>query len=131
MINKIVVDGNDGTGKTFRVNSLRKIFPNIEIEDRGIFSDKTLDDSLFDYNHLDSTNRHRNYFRNLIAEQTDTLFIICDASEEICQKRILERGDSIDEEYHNMKDLVKFRQRFISLVELCEDMPNVMLVNTD
>ena len=108
MIKKIVIDGNDGTGKTFRVNLLRKMFPNIEIEDRVIFSNKTLDDILFDYNKVSSIN-HRKNFINSIEEQKDTLFIICDASVETCQKRISERGDSLEEEYHNNKDLIKYR----------------------
>ena len=130
MIKKIVIDGNDGTGKTFRVNLLRKMFPNIEIEDRGIFSNKTLDDSLFDYNKVSSIN-HRKNFVNSIEEQKDTLFIICDASVETCQKRISERGDSLEEEYHNKKDLIKYRGRFMTLAELCSELPNVMFVNTD
>ena len=136
MIKKIVIDGNDGTGKTFRVNLLRKMFPNIEIEDRGIFSDKTLDDTLFDYNKESSINHmiytnHRENFVNSIEEQKDTLFIICDASVETCQKRISERGDSLEEEYHNKKDLIKYRKRFMLLAELCSELPNVMFVDTD
>ena len=130
MIKKIVIDGNDGTGKTFRVNLLRKMFPTIEIEDRGIFSDKTLDDNLFDYNKASSIN-HRKNFVNSIEEQKDTLFIICDASVETCQKRISERGDSLEEEYHNKKDLIKYRGRFMLLVELCSELPNVMFIDTD
>ena len=130
MIKKIVIDGNDGTGKTFRVNLLRKMFPNIEIEDRGIFSDKTLDDILFDYNKSSSVIRRKN-FVNSIEEQKDTLFIICDASVETCQKRISERGDSLEEEYHNKKDLIKYRGRFMLLVELCSELPNVMFIDTD
>lgn len=130
MIKKIIIDGNDGTGKTFRVNLLRKMFPNIEIEDRGIFSDKTLDDKLFDYNKAFSIN-HRKNFVNSIEEQKDTLFIICDASVETCQKRISERGDSLEEEYHNKKDLIKYRKRFMLLAELCSELPNVMFVDTD
>ena len=130
MIKKIVIDGNDGTGKTFRVNLLRKMFPNIEIEDRGIFSDKTLDDILFDYNNASSIIRRKN-FVNSIEEQKDTLFIICDTSVETCQKRISERGDSLEEEYHNKKDLIKYRKRFMLLAELCSELPNVMFVDTD
>jgi thymidylate kinase len=130
MIKKIVVDGNDGTGKTFRVNLLRKMFPNIKIEDRGIFSDKTLDDMLFDYNKASSVIRRKN-FVNAIDEQKDTLFIICDASVETCQKRISERGDSLEEEYHNKKDLIKYRGRFMLLAELCSELPNVMFIDTD
>ncbi len=130
MIKKIIIDGNDGTGKTFRVNLLRKMFPNIEIEDRGIFSDKTLDDSLFEYNKVSSI-IHRKNFVNSIEEQKDTLFIICDASVETCQKRISERGDSLEEEYHNKKDLTKYKGRFMILAELCSELPNVMFVNTD
>ena len=112
MIKKIVIDGNDGTGKSVRVSVLKKHFPGIEIEDRGVFSEATLRDELFE-------------------EHPETLFIICDASIETCQKRILERGDSLDEEFHNEDDLRKYRARFLMLFEAAKKYPNIMFVNTD
>ena len=130
MIKKIVVDGNDGTGKSTRVSQLKKMFPNVEVCDRGEFSEATLNELIFvgnDVNHL----VERATFYRSIKRKSDCLFIIVDASPETCQKRILERGDSIDVPYHNMDDLIKYHDRFLNLVELCKDLPNVMLVSTD
>jgi len=65
-------------------------------------------------------------------EGTDgnTLFVIVDAEPEVCQKRILERGDSIEEEYHNMDDLKKYRDRFLRLVGMVDRLQNVMVIDT-
>lgn len=128
MIEKIVIDGNDGTGKTTRLVQLKKMFPNIKYEDRGIFSKMTLIDELF--------NRNKNYvtlsrkFYESIKQESSTLYIICRASSEICQKRILERGDSIEEEFHTLDDLNKYNQRFDDLIDIVKDLPNVMVVDT-
>ena len=46
-------------------------------------------------------------FYNKVANSYNTLFVIVDADPKVCQKRILERGDSIEEEYHNMDDLIE------------------------
>ena len=128
MIEKIVIDGNDGTGKTTRLVQLKKMFPNIKYEDRGIFSKMTLIDELF--------NRNKNYvtlsqkFYEIIKQDSSTLYIIYRASSEICQKRILERGDSIEEEFHTLDDLNKYNQRFDDLIDIVKDLPNIMVVDT-
>ena len=130
MIKKIVIDGNDGTGKSVRVSVLKKHFPGIEIEDRGIFSEATLRDELFG-DDKQSRRNLRNFIWSEVEEHPETLFIICDASIETCQKRILERGDSLDEEFHNEDDLRKYRARFLMLFEAAKKYPNIMFVNTD
>lgn len=128
MIEKIVIDGNDGTGKTTRLVQLKKMFPNIKYEDRGIFSKMTLIDELF--------NRNKNYatlsqkFYESIKQDSSTLYIICRASSEICQKRILERGDSIEEEFHTLDDLNKYNHRFDDLIDIVKDLPNIMVIDT-
>ncbi len=134
MIRKIVVDGNDGTGKSYRIEQLKKIFPGIEFEDRGIFSKATLNESLFTLKSIKDFVKARDEFIDYIKNTEDTLYIIIDASVETCQKRILERGDSLEEEYHTKEDLEKFRKRFLYLVDLVKDIPNIsniMLINTD
>ena len=130
MIKKIVIDGNDGTGKSVRVSVLKKHFPGIEIEDRGVFSEATLRDELFG-DDKQSRRNLRNFIWSEVEEHPDTLFIICDASIETCQKRILERGDSLDEEFHNEDDLQKYRARFLMLFEAAKKYSNIMFVNTD
>lgn len=127
MITKVVVDGNDGTGKTATINKLKALMPNIEFEDRGIFSEATLDDDLFDNR---KNNEKVKEFYNKVANSYNTLFVIVDAEPEVCQKRILERGDSIEEEYHNMDDLKKYRDRFLRLVGMVDRLQNVMVIDT-
>lgn len=133
MIQKIVIDGNDGTGKTYRLNELKKIFPNIEYQDRGIFSEYTLIDELFNANsknYIDIFYLFKDFY-DTIKNNSTILYVICDCSIETSQKRILERGDSLEEEYHTKEDLQKYKNRFLKLVRICKNLPNVMLINTD
>lgn len=137
MIKRIVFDGNDGTGKTTRLNCMREIFPNLEYADRGIFSATTLVDGLFAsgagviVGQTSETERLRREFYDRIKSDTSTLYIICRASPHVCQERIILRGDSIEEEFHTMDDLVKYNDRFNVLIDIVRDLPNVMVVNTD
>lgn len=134
MIKKIVVDGNDGTGKTYRIKLLEKLFPGVEIKDRGLFSEYTLKEEYFKGNISKKTKEvitAKLNFKHIVSSHKDTLFIILDASPETCQKRISERGDSLEQEYHNMKDLKKYRKRFKRLVKYCDSLNNVIMINTD
>jgi len=128
MIEKIIIDGNDGTGKTTRLVQLKKMFPNIKYEDRGIFSKMTLVDELF--NRTGNYDEIQKKFHEDVQKDSSTLYIICRASSEVCQKRILERGDSIEEEFHTLDDLNKYNNRFDILVDIVKDLPNVMVVDT-
>ena len=128
MIEKIIIDGNDGTGKTTRLVQLKRMFPNIKYEDRGIFSKMTLVDELF--NRTGNYDEIQKKFHEDVQKDSSTLYIICRASSEVCQKRILERGDSIEEEFHTLDDLNKYNNRFDILVDIVKDLPNVMIVDT-
>lgn len=128
MIEKIIIDGNDGTGKTTRLVQLKRMFPNIKYEDRGIFSKMTLVDELF--NRTGNYDEIQKKFYEDVQKDSSTLYIICRASSEVCQKRILERGDSIEEEFHTLDDLNKYNSRFDILVDIVKDLPNVMVVDT-
>lgn len=128
MIEKIIIDGNDGTGKTTRLVQLKRMFPNIKYEDRGIFSKMTLVDELF--NRTGNYDEIQKKFYEDVQKDSSTLYIICRASSEVCQKRILERGDSIEEEFHTLDDLNKYNNRFDILVDIVKDLPNVMVVDT-
>ena len=128
MIEKIIIDGNDGTGKTTRLVQLKRMFPNIKYEDRGIFSKMTLVDELF--NRTGNYDEIQKKFHEDVQKDSSTLYIICRASSEVCQKRILERGDSIKEEFHTLDDLNKYNNRFDILVDIVKDLPNVMVVDT-
>lgn len=104
------------------------MFPNIKYEDRGIFSKMTLVDELF--NRTGNYDEIQKKFHEDVQKDSSTLYIICRASSEVCQKRILERGDSIEEEFHTLDDLNKYNNRFDILVDIVKDLPNVMVVDT-
>ena len=123
---KIEIDGNDGTGKSYRALLLKRIIPGLQIKDRGLFSAATLNEKLFD-----GDAELIEAFRATVKENTDTLYIICTCSIEKSQNRILERGDSLDEEYHTERDLKKFNDRFDFLLHLVKECPNVIRVNTE
>lgn len=123
---KFEVDGNDGTGKSYRVPILRQVLPTVEIKDRGLFSDATLDERIFegDKNAVEA-------FRRTVRENTDVLYMICTCSIRKSQERILARGGSLDEEFHTEADLKKYNERFEHLLELVKDCPNVIRVGTE
>lgn len=131
MIKKIVFDGHDGVGKSTRIEEMKKLFPGIEYYDRGIFSEMTMKNELFDDKNSKSRAKKRIEFFNTIKDNEDTLYIILDADPKECQRRILERGGSIDCEFHNMHDLEMYRYRFGVLVSWVVELPNVMYVHTD
>lgn len=136
MIKKIVFDGHDGVGKSTRIEEMKKLFPGLEYSDRGIFSEATMNKKLFGPS--DSCNfsmevesyAERNNFYNTVRDNSDTLYIILDATPEECQRRILDRGGHIDCEFHNMHDLVMYRGRFKTLLDLVRHLPNVMAIDT-
>ena len=131
MIKKVVFDGHDGVGKTTRIEEMKKLVPGLEFSDRGIFSEMTMKDELFDEKNTKSRVDKRIEFFNTIKENSDTLYIILDAKPEECQRRILARGGHIDCEFHNMHDLVMYRHRFNVLVSWVVELPNVMYIHTD
>ncbi len=138
MITKIVFDGHDGVGKSTRIEEIKKLFPGVEFSDRGIFSEATMNKKLFgpsdSYNWCDEEefcDEEKTKFYKTIRDNSDTLYIILDATPEECQRRILARGGHIDCEFHNMHDLVMYRERFKKLFYLVSELPNVMYVRTD
>jgi thymidylate kinase len=123
---KFEIDGNDGTGKSFRAAMLKRIFPNIPIQDRGLFSEATLDERIFEHD-ADAIAQ----FRNSILKNNDVIYIVCVCSIRKSQERILARGGSLEEEFHTEADLKKYNERFDILLELVKDLPNVIRLNTD
>lgn len=138
MIKKIVFDGHDGVGKSTRIEEMKKLFPGVEFSDRGIFSEATMNKELFGpsdshnfYDEGEHCDEEKTKFYNAIYDNSDTLYIILDATPEECQRRILARGGHIDCEFHNMHDLVMYRERFKNLVYLVSELRNVMYVSTE
>ena len=104
MIRKIEVDGNDGTGKSYRIEKMKELFPGLVYYDRGIFSKATLNEKLFQNKNSHEWYKEKEDFYNLVKSHSDTLYIILDASPATCQRRIKERGDSLEEKYHTKED---------------------------
>lgn len=103
---KIVIDGNDGTGKSTLVKELKKL--GHDACDRGIPTKMTDDFSL------------------KLAE--DEFYVILDASIAICQQRLQKAGKSLEEQYHNKKDLEKYRKRF---EQIAKKFTNCVLINAN
>lgn len=86
----IIIDGNDGTGKSTLVNSLRKM--GYAVSDRGIPSKMTLGEP-------GNPNPHDAY-------------VILDAPIEVSRARLLKAGKDMNEEWHTVESLTHFRQKF-------------------
>ena len=120
------IDGNDGTGKTFRAAMLQRIFPDIPIQDRGLFSEATLNEKIFEHDA-----EAMKQFRDIVLGNNDVVYIICVCSIHKSQERILSRGGSLDEEFHTEADLKKYNERFDFLLDLVKDLPNVIRLDTE
>jgi thymidylate kinase len=90
---KIIIDGNDGTGKTSLVKALNEL--GLNAVDRGILTKMTdgYDPSLEDVKNC--------------------LFVLLDVPIVESQRRLLEAGKDINEKYHNLADLSFYRSRFL------------------
>ena len=101
---KIVVDGNDGTGKSTLVASLRSL--GYEVQDRGIATKMTDDPTL--------------------APPTDDLYVILDAPVEVCRQRLAAARRDLNEKYHTVADLQHYRERFL---EVARRLPGATIVD--
>ena len=102
----VVVDGNDGTGKSTIVAILRRM--GYEVADRGLptaLTDKPLTPHL-----------------------SDRIYIILDAPIELCQERLKAAGKDLTEKYHTLTDLAYYRARY---QEIATTLPDCMLISTD
>lgn len=116
----VEIDGNDGTGKTFLINEIKRQLTftgfkgNVKFNDRGVLSKATLADTWKD--NPDNPN-----LAGLCKLNKDTIYYLVDDVPIVCQNRIIERGDSIEEEFHTLEDLIKYRERFLKLQEHYSD----------
>jgi len=95
--NVVVIDGNDGTGKSTVVEKLKMMGWNVK--DRGIAT-KLTDDS------------------NAGTPGKNEIHIILDAPVEISQRRLLQAGKSLNEKYHTLEDLKHYRTLFMEVAQV-------------
>ena len=80
---KLVVDGNDGTGKSTLVARLRDL--GYDVADRGVPTKMTDDPS--------------------VCAVEGEVYLILDAPVEVCQARLAKAGKNLEERYHTVADL--------------------------
>jgi thymidylate kinase len=100
---RIVVDGNDGTGKSTLVEGLRG--RGLEAADRGLPTKMTDDPDL--------------------APAADELYLVLDAPVEVCQARLAGAGKDLRERYHTAEDLAHYRDRFL---EVAAGLPHAAVI---
>jgi thymidylate kinase len=93
---RIVVDGNDGTGKSTLVAALRG--RGIEAADRGLPTKMSDDPTL--------------------APAEDELYLILDAPVEVCRERLDTAGKDLAERYHTVDALTHYRERYLEIARL-------------
>ncbi len=101
---RIVIDGNDGVGKSTLVRVLREM--GVDVQDRG---EPTL---LTD---LPNTPLLPN-----------TLYLILDAPVAISRERLARAGKNLEERYHNVADLTHYRARYL---QIAKKLPNCALID--
>jgi non-canonical purine NTP pyrophosphatase (RdgB/HAM1 family) len=91
----IVVDGNDGTGKSTLAADLRAL--GFTVKDRGVPTKMTDDPS--------------------VKGVPNEIYLVLDAPIEVCQARLRQAGKSLEEKYHTKEDLEHYRARFADVVK--------------
>lgn len=89
----IVVDGNDGAGKSTLVAALRA--RGLEVNDRGAPTKRT-DDPTF-------------------PPQDGERYLILDVPVEVSRARLAAAGKDLTEQYHTVADLTHYRARFLAV----------------
>jgi len=132
-IKKIELDGIPGTGKTFRAEMLKKMFPDCTIIDEGLYTDQVSDEnyiSLEDANNPDRLQAFAEAFREKVKAASDTMFVILFCTTPKSKARLKDRGDNPDD-IPSDDDLFEYSKRFNFLYKVTRDLPNVLSENTD
>lgn len=96
---RIILDGNDGTGKSTVFEKLRKL--GLDVKDRGIPTKMTDDPAL----------------RPGDAEKGE-LYILLDVPVEVSRERLRAAGKDLTEKYHTVEDLTFYRKRYQEVAEV-------------
>lgn len=91
----LIIEGNDGTGKSTLVAKLRAW--GYDAADRGIMTRMTDNPSL--------------------SPSDDEFYILLDAPVIICRERLKRAGKDLNERYHTIKDLTFYRDRFLDIAK--------------
>jgi thymidylate kinase len=100
----VVVDGNDGTGKSTVVARLRAL--GIDARDRGVPTKMTDDPS--------------------VAPVDGETYLILDVPVEVSRERLARAGKDLDERYHTVADLEHYRARYR---EIANALPRCALID--
>lgn len=92
---KIVIDGNDGTGKTTLALALER--EGYEVADRGVPTKMTDDPS--------------------VQPADGEFYLILDVPISVSRKRLEMEGKDLTERYHTIEDLTHYRKRFLEVAE--------------
>lgn len=93
---KVILDGNDGTGKSTLFEQLRA--KGYDVYDRGIPTKMTDDPAL----------------RPGDAQKGE-VYVILDVPVEVSRKRLGAAGKDLDEKYHTVEDLTYYRGRYLAI----------------
>jgi thymidylate kinase len=102
---RIVVDGNDGTGKSTLVAALRAL--GYSVQDRGVPTRMTDDPT--------------------VEAQDGDFYIILDAPVAVSRARLEQAGKDLTERYHTVEDLTYYRQRFL---EVAATLKNCVVIDS-
>jgi thymidylate kinase len=95
---RIVVDGNDGTGKSTLAEALRQ--RGYPVSDRGVPTRMTDDPT--------------------VTPVEGEVYLILDAPVEVCRARLARSGKDLTERYHTVPDLEHYRARFLEVAQRLE-----------
>lgn len=102
----VVVDGNDGAGKTTLVELLRQ--HGYTVTDRGIPTKRTDDSS--------------------VKPVPGEVYLILDVPVKVSRERLQKAGKDLTERYHTVKDLTYYRKRF---QVVARQLPNCFLIDAN